>query len=92
MSSDHGWAKRPSSFPSLHVGLSAICVSAYSVHASKFGQFFLWGWVVAVAVAAVLTYQHHLLDVITGFLVGVTVDRWGRRGGEATMNLGTSTT
>lgn len=78
--------------PSLHVALSAVCVSAYSIHASKLGQFLLWGWVIAVAVAAVLTYQHHLLDVITGLLLGVTVDRWGRRGREATTNPGTSAT
>ena len=65
--------------PSLHVALSAVCVSCYSVRASRIGKVLLWGWVVAIAVAAVLTYQHHLMDVCTGLLVGIVVDRWGGR-------------
>jgi membrane-associated phospholipid phosphatase len=62
--------------PSLHVALSAVCVAAYSERGSKPIKLILWGWVVAIGIAALLTYQHHLLDVITGLVLGVGVWRW----------------
>jgi membrane-associated phospholipid phosphatase len=59
--------------PSLHVALSVACVAAFSGRASLIGRIVLWSWAVAVGVSTVLTHQHHLLDVLTGFLLGLVV-------------------
>jgi membrane-associated phospholipid phosphatase len=53
--------------PSLHVALTVTCVSAYSYRAGVFW----WTWAVAIAVSTVLTHQHHLLDVVTGWALGL---------------------
>jgi membrane-associated phospholipid phosphatase len=55
--------------PSLHVGLSVCCVSAFVRHASGPGRFGLWLWAAAIAVSTLLTHQHHVLDVVTGWLL-----------------------
>lgn len=53
--------------PSLHVALSVLCVSAYAFRA----RVFWWTWAALVAVSTVLTHQHHLLDVVTGWALGL---------------------
>jgi membrane-associated phospholipid phosphatase len=53
--------------PSLHVAMTVTCVSAYSYRA----RVFWWTWAVAIAVSTVLTHQHHLLDVVTGWALGL---------------------
>lgn len=57
--------------PSLHVALSVVCVAAFASRAAATGKIFLWLWVAAISVSAVLTYQHHILDVISGFILGI---------------------
>lgn len=56
--------------PSLHVALSVACVAAYAPRASRPGRVLLWTWATAVAVSTVLTHFHHVLDAVTGFLLG----------------------
>jgi membrane-associated phospholipid phosphatase len=56
--------------PSLHVALSVACVAAYAPRAPAAGRIALWAWAVAIALSTVLTHFHHLLDAITGFLLG----------------------
>ena len=56
--------------PSLHVALSVVCFAAFASRASVAGKVFLWLWAAAIAASTVLTYQHHVLDVITGFILG----------------------
>ena len=53
--------------PSLHVALTVICVSAYAYRA----KLFWWSWAALVAVSTVLTHQHHLFDVVTGWALGL---------------------
>ena len=55
--------------PSLHVALTNVCVAAFSRHARGMGKALLWIWAVAIAVSAVLTHQHHVLDIVTGWLL-----------------------
>jgi membrane-associated phospholipid phosphatase len=57
--------------PSLHVALSVGYVAAFARHASRTGRTLLWAWAAAIALSTLLTHQHHVADVITGWAVGV---------------------
>ena len=57
--------------PSLHVALSVCCVSAFARHASPPGRILLWTWAAAIALSTLLTHQHHVVDAVTGWGVGV---------------------
>jgi membrane-associated phospholipid phosphatase len=53
--------------PSLHVALTVACVAAFSRHANGMGKTLLWAWAIGVAISTLLTHQHHVLDVLTGW-------------------------
>jgi membrane-associated phospholipid phosphatase len=57
--------------PSLHVALSACCIAAFARHASRPGAFLLWSWAALIALSTLLTHMHHLIDVVTGWLLGL---------------------
>jgi membrane-associated phospholipid phosphatase len=57
--------------PSLHVALSVTCLAAYARNASRVGAGLLWGWAGLIAISTVLTQQHHVLDAVTGFALGL---------------------
>lgn len=61
--------------PSLHVALSVVCVAIFSGRASMIGRTVLWTWAVAISMSTLLTHQHHVLDVITGFILGLLATR-----------------
>ena len=61
--------------PSLHVAFAVVCVSAFSPHAPPTARAFLWLWAVLIAASTVLTHQHHILDVITGWLLALACGR-----------------
>jgi membrane-associated phospholipid phosphatase len=56
--------------PSLHVAMSVFCSATFAARAGVTGKVLFWMWALAVAVSTLLTHQHHLLDVITGLLLG----------------------
>lgn len=57
--------------PSLHVALSACCVAAFARRASRAGRVLLWLWAVAIALSTLLTHQHHVVDAVSGWGVGI---------------------
>ena len=57
--------------PSLHVALIVTCVKVYATHASDKGKFLLWLWAIMIAASTVLTHQHYVLDVVTGWLLAL---------------------
>ncbi len=61
--------------PSLHVAFSVCCVAAFARHAPWTGRVLLWMWAMAIALSTVLTHQHHVIDVIAGWGVGIA-SRW----------------
>jgi membrane-associated phospholipid phosphatase len=65
--------------PSLHVALSVVCIEMFASRAGSGGKLFLRGWGVLIAASTLLTHQHHFLDVITGFLLALTVIKCMRR-------------
>jgi membrane-associated phospholipid phosphatase len=56
--------------PSLHVALSTTALAAYGACRGVWGRGLLAGWGGLIALSTLLTHQHHVLDVVTGFLLG----------------------
>ncbi len=61
--------------PSLHVALNVVCVAVFSRRATRFGKTILWTWATAISISTLLTHQHHIVDVITGFVLGLVATR-----------------
>jgi membrane-associated phospholipid phosphatase len=57
--------------PSLHVALSVVCVATYTQRVGRTGRILLWIWVAAIATSTLLTHQHHVLDVVTGWALAL---------------------
>lgn len=57
--------------PSLHIGLRTILAEFYSRHTKGRTRITLHVWFSLVGVSTLLTYQHHLVDVIGGFILGI---------------------
>jgi membrane-associated phospholipid phosphatase len=57
--------------PSLHVTLSVICIAAFAERANRIGCVCLWIWAFAIALSTLLIHKHHVLDVVTGFLLAL---------------------
>jgi membrane-associated phospholipid phosphatase/predicted protein tyrosine phosphatase len=54
-------------FPSLHIALCALLLVTYRRHTRGVLQLTVTIWFVLIAASALLTYQHHVLDVVGGF-------------------------
>lgn len=61
--------------PSLHVALSVCCIDVFARHAAPAARALLWTWAAAIAVSTVLTHQHHVIDAVSGWLVGLIANR-----------------
>jgi membrane-associated phospholipid phosphatase len=61
--------------PPLHVALSVCCIAAFVRRASQPGSTLLWIWAAAIALSTLLTHQHHVVDAISGWSVGIVTDR-----------------
>jgi predicted protein tyrosine phosphatase/membrane-associated phospholipid phosphatase len=58
--------------PSLHIGFLTILAQHYSRHTRGLVKIGLNVWFVLVGLSTLLTYQHHLMDVVAGFALGVS--------------------
>jgi protein-tyrosine phosphatase/membrane-associated phospholipid phosphatase len=56
--------------PSLHISLLVILWVAYAAHARGAWRGLLHGWFALIGISVLTTYQHHFIDVPTGWLVG----------------------
>jgi protein-tyrosine phosphatase len=56
--------------PSLHIALCVILSELYARHTRGLLRYASNLWFVLIAFSAVLTYQHHLMDVVGGFALG----------------------
>ena len=61
--------------PSSHVTLSVVYVAVFANLAGATGKIVLWSWAITVGASTLLTHQHHLLDVLTGFLLGMVATK-----------------
>ncbi len=57
--------------PSLHVAMSVVCVAIFAPRAPEAGKLLLWSWAILIAASTLLIHQHHLLDVVTGWLLAL---------------------
>ena len=60
--------------PSLHIALAVTSVSACATRAKPLW----WLWAAAIAVSTLLTHQHHVIDVASGWLLGIAGGRMYR--------------
>lgn len=65
--------------PSLHVALSTLCVEHYALHLGPRGRWALRSWGLLIAASTLLLHQHHVLDVVTGYILALGVWSYGRR-------------
>lgn len=56
--------------PSLHISLLIILWVAFAAHLPSRWHWLLHGWFALIGVSVLTTWQHHLIDVPTGALVG----------------------
>jgi protein-tyrosine phosphatase len=57
-------------FPSLHIALAMILVIHYRAHSRGVWHALVSIWFVLVAVSTIFTYQHHLIDILGGLVLG----------------------
>jgi protein-tyrosine phosphatase len=57
--------------PSLHIALRTILADHYARHTRGFLRGASNIWFILIGLSAVLTYQHHFMDVVAGFALGV---------------------
>ena len=56
--------------PSLHIALRTILAEFYARHTRGLWRYASNVWFVLIGLSAVLTYQHHVMDVVGGFALG----------------------
>jgi membrane-associated phospholipid phosphatase len=59
--------------PSLHIANLVIVWACLMRHARGLWSFAVHGWMILIGVSTLTTYQHHLVDVPSGALVGILV-------------------
>lgn len=57
--------------PSLHIALLTILVQHYACHTQGLVRSASNLWFLLIGLSALLTYQHHFMDVVAGFALGV---------------------
>jgi membrane-associated phospholipid phosphatase len=62
--------------PSLHVAMSCLCLAAYATHRGLLGKALLYSWAALIALATLLTHQHHVSDVVAGVALAVIGKRF----------------
>ncbi len=62
--------------PSLHVALSTATLAAYGTRRGVLGRSLLTLWGGLIALSTLFVHEHHVLDVLTGLLIGWAAYRW----------------
>lgn len=62
--------------PSLHVGLSVACVAVYAKCAQRWQAGLFWAWALAIAASTLLIHEHHVVDVVSGWILALLCVRW----------------
>jgi membrane-associated phospholipid phosphatase len=65
--------------PSLHVALSVACIEMFVPNTTALGKTLLRGWGILIAASTLLTHQHHVVDVVTGYLLALATVYWARQ-------------
>lgn len=65
----HGFDRPYNLFPSLHIALRTILADTYTRHSKGALRWGVHVWFSLIGFSTVLTYQHHILDVVGGFVL-----------------------
>ncbi len=65
-----GFDKPFNQAPSLHVSLLLILWARYATHLAGPWRWLLHGWFVLIGMSIFFVYQHHVVDIWSGFMVG----------------------
>lgn len=65
--------------PSLHVGMSAVCVLVYAARAGWLGKILLGLWSGLISASTILIHQHYVVDVAAGYVLAWAGVQWGYR-------------
>lgn len=65
----HGFDQPYNLVPSLHITLRTILADLYARHTKGVLRAATHGWFSLIGISTVLTYQHHIVDVIAGFVL-----------------------
>jgi protein-tyrosine phosphatase len=66
------WFDQPYNLvPSLHIALQVILAEHYGRHSRGFWRAASNTWFILIGLSTVLTYQHHVIDVVTGLILGI---------------------
>ena len=76
----HGFDAPHNLFPSLHIALRTIHAEHYGHHTRGVWRWLSHVWFSLVGVSTLLTYQHHVIDIAGGFLLGAACIRMFPRG------------
>lgn len=66
-----GFDKPFNQAPSLHVSLLMILWARYAHHLAGLWRWLLHGWFTLIGLSIFFVYQHHVVDIWSGFIVGV---------------------
>lgn len=69
----HGFDKTYNLFPSMHIILRTILAHKYFQRSRGLTRFAVFIWFSLIGFSTVFTYQHHVIDVIGGFVVALAV-------------------
>ena len=67
----HGFDRPFNLFPSLHISILMILGGTYYRHTRGLVRLLVQGWFALIGVSTVLTHQHHVIDVVGGFALGI---------------------
>jgi hypothetical protein len=67
-----GFDKPYNLVPSLHIGLLCILWVIYSRHTRGVLRLLIQGWFLLIVASCVLTNQHHVIDLLGGYILGVS--------------------
>lgn len=67
----HGFDRPCNMFPSLHIALRTILADTYARHARGVLLWLVHVWFSLIGFSTVLTWQHHVVDVVGGFILAL---------------------
>ncbi|WP_127718392.1 phosphatase PAP2 family protein [Halobacteriovorax sp. HLS] len=61
-------------FPSLHITYSSISIwTMIEQTRNKVFHFILWLWLILISMSVVFVHQHHLFDIVSGYILAIIV-------------------
>ncbi len=67
----HGFDRPTNLFPSLHIALRTILADLYARHTKRIVRVASDVWFSLIGFSTLLTYQHHFVDIVGGFILAI---------------------